>query len=155
MSSRLTLVKCRRSGGDCRDYGGGKEISRGNLLREGTPSPRCLVRNILLKTSRKRFSFYKSKMHFQPVEGLHSSIAKKLQACGENSCRDDFRARLLELALSSCKRQVAAVAAGTLARHVNAPIALHSILEASRRIQGPRGMWKECQGLLQTPLGGQ
>ena len=80
-------------------------------------------------------------MHFQLVEGLHSYVAKKLQACGANSCRDGFLARLLDLALSPCKRQVAADAAGTFACHVNAPIALHSILEAFRRVQGrPRNV---------------
>lgn len=90
-----------------------------------------------MKATGKRFSFYKQKTHFQGVEGLHSSIGKKLQAFGENSCEDDFLARLLDLALSPRKRQVAAATAGTLACHVNAPIALHSILEVSRRIQGP------------------
>lgn len=136
MSSRLILVECQ-SGRDYRYHRGRKEISHGGLIREGTPSPRCPVRNILLKTTRKRFSFYKWKMHFQLVEGLHSSIGKKLQAFGENSCGDDFLARLLDLTLSPRKRQVTAAAAGTLACHVNAPIALHSILEVSRRIQGP------------------
>lgn len=154
MSSSLIWVECQ-SGEDYRDHEGGKEISHRGLLREGAPCPHCPVRNLLLKTTRKRFSSYKHKTHFQLIEGLHSSIAKKLQACGENSCGDDFLARLLDLALSPHKRQVAAVAAGTLASHVNAPIALHSILKVSRRIQGPRGMWKECHGLLLTSLEGQ
>lgn len=63
VSSRLTLVECQ-SEGDYRDRGRGKEISHGGLFRQGAPSLRCPVRDILLKTTGKHFHFTRGRHTF-------------------------------------------------------------------------------------------